>query len=80
MENISIDPVDLKILKHLQEDASATVADIAKAAGISPTPCWRRIRRLRESGIIRATVALLDGEKLGFGFIAYAMVKLSAPN
>ena len=80
MENISIDPVDLKILKHLQEDASATVADIAKAAGISPTPCWRRIRRLRESGISRATVALLDGEKLGFGFIAYAMVKLSAPN
>jgi Lrp/AsnC family transcriptional regulator len=79
-ENISLDATDIRILKHLQEDASATVADIAKAAGISPTPCWRRIRRLREIGVIRATVALLDAEKLGFGFTAYAMVKLSAPN
>ena len=49
-----------KILKLVREDATASVADIAKAVGLSTTPCWRRIQKLEDEGVIRKRVALLD--------------------
>ena len=55
-----MDRLDRKILRLLQEDATLAVADIAKKVGLSTTPCWRRIQKLEEDGIIRGRVALLD--------------------
>lgn len=55
-----MDRLDRKILKLLQEDATIAVADIAKKVGLSTTPCWRRIQKLEEEGVIRKRVALLD--------------------
>lgn len=55
-----MDRLDKKILKLLQEDATIAVADIAKKVGLSTTPCWRRIQKLEEEGVIRKRVALLD--------------------
>lgn len=55
-----MDRLDRKILKLVQEDATASVADIAKAVGLSTTPCWRRIQKLEDEGVIRKRVALLD--------------------
>jgi Lrp/AsnC family transcriptional regulator len=55
-----MDRLDKKILRLLQEDTTLAVADIAKTVGLSTTPCWRRIQKLEEEGVIRRRVALLD--------------------
>ncbi|MEL6921390.1 MAG: winged helix-turn-helix transcriptional regulator, partial [Pseudomonadota bacterium] len=59
-----MDRIDKNILRLLQEDATMAVADIAKRIGLSTTPCWRRIQKLEEDGIIRKRVALLDPDKV----------------
>lgn len=74
-----LDPVDARILDIIQHDASLSVAEIAERVGLSPSPCWRRIKRLEDEGVIRGRVTLLDSEKLGLGFEVYAIVKLSMP-
>lgn len=60
-----MDATDRKILAILQKDASQPVADVAAAVGLSPTPCWRRIQKLRSAGVIQRTVALVDPQALG---------------
>jgi len=55
-----MDRLDRKILRLLQEDATLAVADIAKKVGLSTTPCWRRIQKLEEDGVIKRRVAILD--------------------
>lgn len=74
-----LDPVDARILDLIQQDASLSVAEIAERVGLSPSPCWRRIKRLEDAGVIRKRVTLLDSERLGLGFEVYAIVKLSLP-
>ncbi len=79
-ENSLLDPSDIRVLRILQKDASQSIADIAKKAGMSQTPCWRRIKKLKETGVIKQTAALVDREAVGLGFLAYAFVKLSVPS
>ena len=55
-----MDRLDRKILRLLQEDATLAVADVAKKVGLSTTPCWRRIQKLEEEGVIKRRVAILD--------------------
>jgi DNA-binding Lrp family transcriptional regulator len=74
-----LDAIDAKILDLVQHDAGLSVAEIAEKVGLSSSPCWRRIKRLEEIGIIQGRVTLLDREKLGLGFEVYATVKLSLP-
>ncbi len=74
-----LDAVDAKILDLIQHDASLSVAEIAERVGLSSSPCWRRIKRLEDVGIIQKRVTLLDREQLGLGFEVYATVKLSLP-
>ena len=74
-----LDAVDAKILDLIQHDAGLSVAEIAERVGLSSSPCWRRIKRLEDIGIIRKRVTLLDREQLGLGFEVYATVKLSLP-
>jgi len=59
-----MDRLDRKILRLLQEDATLAVADIAKKVGLSTTPCWRRIQKLEEEGVITRRVAVLNPEKI----------------
>jgi DNA-binding Lrp family transcriptional regulator len=75
----TLDPVDAKILDLIQHDAGLSVADIAERVGLSSSPCWRRIKRLEDVGIIQGRVTLLDREQLGLDFEVYATVKLSLP-
>ena len=77
---ITLDATDLKILSALQVDASRPVAEIAAEVGLSQTPCWRRIKRLNEAGVIRRVVAHLDPKALGLRFTSYAFVKLAMPS
>lgn len=79
-EQISLDPADIRILRVLQEDASLSIAEVANRAGMSQTPCWRRIKRLKEAGVIRRTAALVDREKVGLRFASYTFVKLALPS
>lgn len=69
---------DFRILELLQQDARLSATDIAEQVGLSQSPCWRRINRLEETGVIRRRVALVDREKMGLGMLVFVMVTLSA--
>ncbi len=75
-----LDAVDARILDLLQHDASLSIADIAAKVGLSSSPAWRRIERLKKVGIIKQQVTLLDYEKLGLSFEVFASVKLQLPS
>ena len=70
-----LDDMDIKILRVLQTDATRPVADIGKEVGLSTTPCWRRIQKLEEAGIIRRRVALLDAAKVNVGVTVIVSIK-----
>ena len=73
-----LDDIDRRILSLLQRDAAQPVTEIADEVGLSQTPCWRRIQRLKEAGYIRAQVCLLDRQRVGLNAQIFAQVKLSA--
>ncbi|MFI4973909.1 MAG: Lrp/AsnC family transcriptional regulator [Caulobacterales bacterium] len=75
----ALDAIDAKILDLIQHDASLSVAEIAERVGLSSSPCWRRIKRLEDEGVIQRRVTILDREKLGLNFEVYCTVKLSLP-
>jgi len=64
----------------LQADATMPVADVAEQVGLSTTPCWRRIQKLEEAGIIRGRVALLDGSQLNVGVTVFVAVRTNEHN
>lgn len=70
-----MDEFDKKILTLLQADASLSNSDIAERVGLSPTPCWRRIRMMEEAGIIKRRVAVLDRQKLNVGVTVFVSVR-----
>ncbi|MEZ5839474.1 MAG: Lrp/AsnC family transcriptional regulator [Hyphomicrobiales bacterium] len=59
-----MDRIDRRILDILQHDATLPVAEIARKVGLSTTPCWRRIQKLEEDGVIEKRVALLNQKKV----------------
>ncbi|MGB2289179.1 MAG: Lrp/AsnC family transcriptional regulator [Candidatus Puniceispirillaceae bacterium] len=75
-----MDQIDKQILMQLQHNAAQPVADIARKIGLSVTPCWRRIQKLEEAGIIRKRVALLDGIKTGLGMSVFVAIKTDQHN
>ncbi|MSR00592.1 MAG: Lrp/AsnC family transcriptional regulator [Gammaproteobacteria bacterium] len=70
-----MDKLDRKILDILQKDASVTAAEIADQIGLSKAPCWRRIQKLQDSGIIHRIVALLDAKALNVGTTVFVTIK-----
>lgn len=78
--NDKLDNIDAKILHLIQSDAGLSVSDISDEVGLSSSPCWRRIKRMEELGIIKARVTLLDRKTLGLDFEVFVAVKLSLPN
>jgi Lrp/AsnC family transcriptional regulator len=70
-----LDAVDRRILFWLQRDAAMPVAELAERAGLSPSPCWRRVQRLTEAGVIRGRVALLDPDKVNAGVNVFVSVR-----
>lgn len=69
------DKTDLKMLALLQQDCTLSLQELADAVNLTTTPCWKRLKKLEADGIIRARVALLDGEKLGLYLTAFMFVK-----
>ena len=78
MHKIEIDNMDRKILRLLQSDASLSATAIGEQVGLSQSPCWRRIQRMKDSGLIREQGLVIDRKKLGFDTMVFAHVKLTA--
>ena len=70
-----MDAIDRKILMALQKDATISVADLAAKAGLSQTPCWKRVQRLEASGVIKKRVAILSPEKIGLGLTVFVQIE-----
>jgi Lrp/AsnC family transcriptional regulator len=72
-----LDRMDRKILDILQQDCTLPVAEIGKRVGLSTTPCWRRIQKLEELGVIQARVAVLDAKKVNVGVTVFVSITTS---
>ncbi len=72
-----LDEMDRKILAILQRDCTLPVAEVGRAVGLSTTPCWRRIQKLEESGVIARRVALLDPKKVNAGVTVFVTISTS---
>jgi len=72
-----MDRLDRRILELLQHDGSLSAAEIAERIGLSKAPCWRRIQRLQETGVIARTVALVDPKAVNLGTTVFVTVKTS---
>jgi Lrp/AsnC family transcriptional regulator len=70
-----LDNIDRAILRLLAADASLSLNDIADKVGLTATPCWKRIKRMEETGIIKARVAVLDADKLGLPVSVFVSVE-----
>ena len=75
--SVRIDDVDRKILAELQQDASQSLDEIARAVGSSKTPVWNRIRKLRDAGVIGQQTVVLDAERLGFEACFFVLIRTS---
>ena len=73
----TLDKMDRKILDILQQDCTLPVAEIGKRVGLSTTPCWRRIQKLEELGVIQARVAVLDAKKVNVGVTVFVSITTS---
>ncbi|MGF1690403.1 Lrp/AsnC family transcriptional regulator [Photobacterium kagoshimensis] len=72
-----IDQIDRTLLRLLQQDGTLSLAELADQVNLTTTPCWKRLKRLEESGILRQRVALLDPIQLGLSFTAFVQIKTS---
>jgi Lrp/AsnC family transcriptional regulator len=70
-----LDRTDRRILAIMQEDSSLAVAEVAARVGLSQTPCWRRIQRLRADGVIERTVSLVQPEAVGLGLTIFIAIE-----
>ncbi|MEB0140858.1 MULTISPECIES: Lrp/AsnC family transcriptional regulator [unclassified Undibacterium] len=75
-----MDKKDLEILSLLQKDASIALSDLAQAVHLSVTPCWRRVQKLHEDGVIRQQVALCDPVALNLGLTVMVALKAARHN
>lgn len=72
---LQLDQIDRRILAILQQDSTIPIAEMASRVGLSQTPCWKRVKRLQDSGVITGRVALLDPHALDLGLTVFVSVK-----
>ncbi|MEM7289058.1 MAG: Lrp/AsnC family transcriptional regulator [Pseudomonadota bacterium] len=72
-----LDRFEMLILKALQRNGRASTQELSEAVGLSPSPCWRRVKRLEEDGYIKNYAAILDVKKLGLNALAHIQVSLT---
>jgi len=74
---MEMDRIDRQILNLLQADASTSIQEVGERVGLSSNACWRRIKRMEETGIIRKRVALVDPKQVGRGVTVFVTVRTS---
>ena len=72
-----LDKMDLNILAILQTDCTMPVAEIGRMVGLSTTPCWRRIQKMEDQGVVQRRVALLDSKKINAGVTVFVSISTS---
>ncbi len=77
MSEESLGAQDVEILSALQDDGRISNASLAARVGLSEAACWRRVRRLESEGYILGYQAILDRRKMGFGVVAFVLVRLA---
>jgi len=77
---MALDKIDRKILEILQRDVTLPVAEIGRRVGLSTTPCWRRIQKMEEDGVIKCRVAVLDPSKVNAGVTVFVAVRTNEHN
>lgn len=77
---VDFDGVDLQLLAALQDNARLTTGELAQMAGLSQSPCWRRIRRMEEAGLIEGYHARLSRRALGYGVVAFVSISIDFQN
>lgn len=70
-----MDKIDIRILEQLMLDSSQSQRQLAERVGLSQNSCWRRLKAIESSGVIRGRTILLNREKLGAGLVVFAMVR-----
>lgn len=77
---MKLDAIDKKLLALLQTNSDRQIAELAEQVSLSTTPCWRRIQRLREAGVITRNVALVDRRAVNVGVTVFVEVRTSQHN
>lgn len=72
---MKIDAIDRKLLSLLQNNGELQVSELAEKVGLSATPCWRRVQRLKEAGVIRKSVALVDAAMVNVGVTVFVSIR-----
>jgi len=75
---VEIDATDRALLKALQNNARLTTSELAQMTGMSQSPCWRRIKRLEDAGLIAGYTARLDRRALGYGVMAFVTISIDS--
>ena len=70
-----LDETDLKILRHMQKDASQSIDQLADSVFLSRNACWRRVKRLEADGIIEKKIALVNPESVDLGLLVFVMIR-----
>ena len=70
-----MDDIDRKLLALLQQDATVSMAQLADQVGLSPTPVWKRVQKLEQTGVITRRVALVEPELVGIGLIVFVAIE-----
>ncbi|MCB1438819.1 MAG: Lrp/AsnC family transcriptional regulator [Nitratireductor sp.] len=76
MKEPELDDIDLNILRILQAEPEITIEEVGTKVGLSHTPCWRRIRKMQDSGLLKGRVWLVDAEKAGRDVSIFVFVRL----
>mgnify|MGYP001474831061 CR=1 FL=1 len=76
-QTLSLDAIDKSLLRHVQQDASLSIEQLAERVNLSRNACWRRLKRLEDEGVIRARVALADPVKLNLELTVFIAVRTS---
>lgn len=72
---MDFDNIDRRLMAILQDDATTPIAELAERVGLSQTPCWKRVKRLQDAGVITKRVALLDRDALGLGLTVFVAIR-----
>lgn len=75
-----LDRSSLAILRALQRDGRLTVQQLSEAVGLSPTPCWKRVKAMEAAGVITGYTALVDRERVGLSLVVMAEINLTQHN
>ena len=76
--NVQIDETEGRMLSILQDDASLSMAELARATNSSPATCWRKLRGLEKAGVIGPPVRHVDPAKIGRGMDAFCQVRMKS--